>query len=89
MRHIISYLNSTGGIFYLGIEHKSQKEAIYLGLTLNQKIKLQMLSWVLNEVVMKIYPPDEQNQEQDEKQQQDRMQIWRQGKLSSLNSKSK
>lgn len=60
-RQVVSYLNSTGGIVYLGIEHNSQKEARTLGIPLGDKDRVSVLEFVLNEIVMRIYPSQDEN----------------------------
>ena len=55
-RQVVSYLNSEGGIYYIGIEHTSQKEARFVGVTLTQKDREDFLKLVLNDVVQKIFP---------------------------------
>ena len=61
-RSVVSFLNSSGGIFYIGIEHNAQKEAKFTGVSVNDKERVEILIYVLNEIVMKINPPDEEHE---------------------------
>lgn len=60
-RSVVSFLNSSGGIIYIGIEHNAQKEAKFTGVSVNEKEKAEILMYVLNDIVMKINPPDEEH----------------------------
>jgi hypothetical protein len=66
-RQVVSYLNSSGGIHYIGIDHNSQKEARFFGAPLTEKERPEILAFVLNEIVMKVFPSQDENEEENEK----------------------
>jgi hypothetical protein len=42
-RQIVSYLNCSGGIHYIGIDYNVQKEARYFGVTVTEKDRIEVL----------------------------------------------
>lgn len=72
-KQVVSYLNSSGGIYYIGIDHTPQKEARYVGVTLTLKDREEILKLVLNDVVQKIFPSQDENEDEDEKQEEARL----------------